>query len=488
MKKNDLFQVEIEDMSAEGLGVGHVDGMTFFIKDALVGDVVEALVMKLKKHYGYGRLRRVLQPSVYRVEPRCPLERLCGGCQLQALSYPKQLELKQQLVRENLQRIGGFSRSLLEAVTEPIVGMEDPYRYRNKAQYPVGRDREGNLVMGFYAARSHRIVPVEDCLLGVTENAAVLRVVKEYMETREVMPYDETSGQGLIRHVLIRKGFHTGELMVCLVINGECLPDEERLCEMLAEIPGMKSISLNVNRERTNVILGEKMRLLWGEPTIGDVLYPRKEAPEEADAEQRAKAVKWQKAGKGVSFRISPKSFYQVNPVQTEKLYSLVLEYADLTGEEIIWDLYCGIGTISLFLAGSARRVYGVEVVPEAVEDARENAVLNGIENAVFFQGRAEEVFSAYAKGQLPEAGEAEPVDVVVVDPPRKGCDPLCLETILAMSPKRVVYVSCDPATLARDLRILCEGGYELRRVRPVDQFCQGMHVETVVLMSQVKN
>jgi 23S rRNA (uracil1939-C5)-methyltransferase len=332
----------------------------------------------------------------------------------------------------------------------PIMGMDEPWRYRNKAQFPWGLDKDGKPVAGFYAGRTHAIIGCEDCLLGVEENREVLGRIKTHMERYHLAPYDESTHKGLIRHTLIRKGFQTGELMVCQVINGNQLPHSEELVKSLLEIPGMTSISLNVNKEQTNVILGNKVENLFGPGYITDYIG-------------------------SVQYRISPLSFYQVNPVQTKKLYETALEYAGLTGGETVWDLYCGIGTISLFLAQKAKKVYGVEIVPQAIDDARENARLNGIENAEFFVGKAEEV--------LPEQFEKNQVyaDVIVVDPPRKGCDEKCLETIVKMGPKRVVYVSCDSATLARDLKYLAERGYELDRVRGCDMFPWTTHVETVV-------
>lgn len=454
MKKNDVFTVAVEDMGMNGEGIGKYQGMTFFIKDAVVGDVIEAAVTKLKKNYGYARLVRILEASPDRVEPRCPVAKVCGGCQMQALSYKKQLEQKQKKVWENLHRIGGFSEELLAEIFEPIVGMEEPFRYRNKAQFPVGSDKNGQVVTGFYAARSHRLVPVDDCLLGVEENAGILKIVRQYMESCGVKPYNEQTGRGLIRHILIRKGFASGEIMVCLIINGNSLPNADLLCARLGAIPGMTSITININQKRTNVILGERTETLWGQGYITDSIGD-------------------------ISFEISPRSFYQVNPVQTQKLYRLVLEYAQLTGEETVWDLYCGIGTISLFLARRAKQVYGVEIVPEAIEDAGRNAANNGISNVHFYVGKAETVVPRWMEE------DCRRPDVIVVDPPRKGCDPACLFTMLMAAPKRIVYVSCDPATLARDLKVLSEGGYELEKVRTVDQFCHSTHVETVCLMSR---
>ncbi len=457
MKKNEEFTLKIEDMSVHGEGIGRREGMTFFVKDALIGDLVRVGVTKLKKTYGYARLIEILEPSPDRVEPVCALSRQCGGCQLQALSYEKQLEFKQRLVENDLRRIGGFE----EIPMEPIAGMEDPFHYRNKAQFPIGTDRDGRIITGFYAGRSHRIIPNRDCALGVPVNRQILDIVIGFMERRNIPPYDEASGEGLVRHVLIRYGFATNEILVCLVLNGEELPHAEELIRELTALPGMTGICLNRNTARNNVILGDETRVLWGQDHITDQIGD-------------------------IRFQISPVSFYQVNPVQTEVMYRLAAEYADLTGTETVWDLYCGIGTIALFLARQAGRVYGIEVVPQAVKDARRNAEINGITNTEFLEGRAEEEFLRYCVKEIAEGKEPR-ADVVVVDPPRKGCDEKMLRAILATGPERIVYVSCDPATLARDARILCEGGYRLARVRPVDNFCQTVHVETVCLLDRTE-
>lgn len=455
MQKNDEMILKIEDMGVDGAGIGKADGMTFFVKDAVIGDVVRAKVMKLKKTYGYARLMELLEASPDRVEPKCPYYRQCGGCQIQALSYEKQLEFKERKVRNNLERIGGFS----EIPMEPIVGMEEPYHYRNKAQFPVGTDKDGHIVTGFYAGRTHTIIPNRDCALGLPVNLEILDLVIDFMEKYHVSAYDEKTGKGLVRHVLIRCGFTSKEKMVCLIINGKSLPHSEKLVEALRKIDGMTSISINCNTERTNVILGRKTVVLWGQEYITDQIGE-------------------------ISYEISPVSFYQVNPVQTEKLYGLALEYADLHGEETVWDLYCGIGTISLFLAQKAKQVYGVEIIPQAIENAKRNAVKNGIENAEFFVGKSEEVLPEFYEKEA-AAGRKAHADVIVVDPPRKGCDEKLLETIVKMAPDRVVYVSCDSATLARDLKILCENGYELKRARAVDQFCHTVHTESVCLMER---
>lgn len=491
-KKNQIVTVEITDIGSEGEGIGKADGFALFVKDAVPGDVAEARIVKAKKNYAYARLEKIVKPSPLRAKPRCAYYRQCGGCQLQALSYEEQLRFKQEKIRNNLIRIGGFAPETVDVVTEPIVGMDEPFRYRNKAQYPVGTDRDGRPIAGFYAGRTHSIIANTDCALGPAENRTILEQVLEYMEENRVPAYDEATGRGLVRHILIRKGFASGELMVCLVINlredsgegrqgAEFLPKQDSLIDRLRQIPGMTCISVSINNENTNVIMGREVHTLWGSDAISDTLRARD-----------MNAPGYPHTGRSLIFHISPLSFYQVNPVQTEKLYSLVLEYAELTGKETVWDLYCGIGTISLFLAGGARKVYGVEEVSRAVEDARENALRNGVDNAEFFAGRAEEVlpeFYAAASHRTDREPQAEMLhpDVIVVDPPRKGCDEACLATMLQMRPSRIVYVSCDSATLARDLKILCEGGYELRKVRGVDQFGMTVHVECVVLMSRTE-
>ena len=454
MEKNQEFTVSIEDMSEDGAGIGKLDGYIWFIKDAVIGDVVRARAMKMKKNYGFARLMEILTPSEARVEPKCPVARQCGGCQLQAMSYEEQLKFKKRKVKNHLLRIGKFKENEIHML--PIMGMKEPWRYRNKAQFPFGLDKNGNIVAGFYAGRTHDIIECEDCLLGVEENKDILGIIKGFMRVHGIRPYDETTHKGLVRHALIRKGFHSGEIMVCLVINGKDIPAKEQLVEELCQVKGMTSISYSINQEKTNVIMGKEIVNLYGPGYITDNIG-------------------------NVTYQISPLSFYQVNPVQTEKLYGTALEYAGLTGNETVWDLYCGIGTISLFLAQNAKKVYGVEIVPQAIEDARRNAALNNITNAEFFTGKAEEV--------LPEQYEKNKVyaDVIVVDPPRKGCDQVCLDTILKMAPKRVVYVSCDSSTLARDLRYLADGGYEVEKVRCCDMFGQSCHVETVVLLTQQK-
>lgn len=484
-EKNQILTVEIVDITSEGEGIGKINGYPFFIKDTVIGDQAEIRVTRVKKNYAYARLEKVLTPSPFRVDAKCAFHRQCGGCQIQAMSYKRQLEFKESKVRNHLIRIGEFEPELVSRVMEPIVSMDTPFHYRNKAQYPIGRDKEGNPVAGFYAGRTHAIIANTECSLGAEENKEILEIILSYMKTNGVSAYDEVSGKGLIRHVLIRKGFSSGEIMVCVVINagnkktgsgrrskpggsgGEYLPAQKELVRALIRVQGMKSISISINSEKTNVIMGKEIHTIWGKDVIIDTIHVRDVKNNFADS------------GRGITFTISPLSFYQVNPLQTEKLYSLALSYAGLTGKETVWDLYCGIGTISLFLAKDAMQVNGVEIIQQAIDDARKNAVNNGICNAQFFVGKAEEV--------LPEKYEKEGIsaDVIVVDPPRKGCDEACLATMLKMKPDRIVYISCDSATLARDLKILCGGGYELKRVRAVDMFPQTVHVEVACCLQR---
>ena len=466
MQKNELVKVKIEDIGVGGEGIGKVDGYTLFIKDTIIGDVVEAKVMKAKKNYGYARLMNVLTPSKDRVEEVvCPMARKCGGCQIQEMKYPAQLAFKESKVRGNLERIGEVPGELLDQIMHPVVGMDgegmQPFRYRNKAQFPIGTDKDGRVTAGFYAGRTHSIIGNTDCVLGVEVNEEILNCILDFMEEFEIPAYDEVKHKGLVRHVLLRYGFKTDEIMVCLVINGKTIPHCHDLVGRLRQIPGMTSITLSSNTAKTNVIMGDTIRLLWGQEFITDYIGE-------------------------IKYQISPLSFYQVNPVQTEKLYGLALDYAGLTGNETVWDLYCGIGTISLFLAKKAKQVYGVEIIPQAIDDAKNNAKINNITNAEFYVGKAEEVLPEYYKEyEKTHNGETAHADVIVVDPPRKGCEESLLQTIVDMQPEKVVYVSCDSATLARDVKFLRAKGYELKDVTPVDQFPHTVHVETVVLLSK---
>jgi 23S rRNA (uracil1939-C5)-methyltransferase len=466
--KNDVIEVTITDIGNDGEGIGKIDGYTLFIKDAVIGDVVRAKIMKAKKNYAYAHLEEVITPSKHRVVPACNIAKQCGGCQLQFMSYERQLQFKQDKVRNNIVRLGGFDPEEIDSIMEPIIGMDDPFEYRNKAQFPVGTDKNGKIITGFYAGHSHNIIPGTDCKIGVKENKEILETIISYMERNHVSAYDEETGKGLVRHVLIRKGFTSGEIMVCLIINyrgkssssksgvQEYLPNQGELIEKLSAIKGMTSISIDINTEKTNVIMGLEVHTIWGRDTIRDTLC-------------------------GLEFNISPLSFYQVNPVQATKLYDQAIEYAGLTGNETVWDLYCGIGTITLAMSKKAGKVFGVEIIPQAIDDAKQNAVQNGVTNAEFYVGKAEEV--------LPQKYQEEGIyaDVICIDPPRKGCDIAALDTMLKMAPKRIVYVSCDSATLARDLRILCDGGYKLERVRACDMFPMSVHVETVVLLTRTK-
>ena len=456
LKKNQKILLTIEDFTKDGEGLGKYQGFPFFVKDTVIGDQIEASVTKIKKNYGYAHLTRIIQPSSDRITPPCPVARQCGGCKIQQLSYEKQKEFKRYLVAGCMRRIGGFEE--IESLIEAIYAMEEPWHYRNKAQFPIGTDKEGNPVAGFYAGRTHSIIPNTNCLIQAPVNHDILETILKYMRDNGVSAYDEKSNSGLLRHVLTRVGFSTKEIMVCLVLNGrkKQLRNLDQLIGALSKIDGMSSIIVNTNMQRTNRILGRECETIWGKDYIEDYIG-------------------------NIKFQIGPLSFYQVNPKQTAVLYEKALEYADLHGTETVWDMYCGIGTISLFLAQEAKQVYGVEIVKEAIDDARKNAEINDISNVEFFVGKPEEVVPRHL-----ETTGIRP-DVVVVDPPRKGCDRELLYSILEMSPERIVYVSCDPATLARDCKILCESDYVLTRLAVVDQFGHSTHVECVCSLNRVE-
>ena len=516
-QKNDRAVITIEDIGSGGEGIGFlkisgespdtgadlreadsaglnkqeagkktgIKGFAIFVKDAVPGDTIEVTVTKVTTRYAYGHLDRILEPSPSRVEPRCPIAKTCGGCQIQALDYAKQLAFKQKKVRENLIRIGSFAPEEIDAVLHPIVGMEEPWHYRNKEQVPVQQGKYGP-VTGFYASHSHTVIPMTDCLIGSPKNKQILETVLSWMQAYNVPAYDEETGKGLIRHILIRDGIYSGQVMVCVIANDYRLPFEKELVEALRCLEGVSSIVLNTNTERTNVITGRALRTLWGANDIVDTLHIHEVIQKQVNGDTYTSkdsniqnGTVFKKTEESVTFGISPLSFYQVNPRQTEKLYSLALTCAGLTGNETVWDLYCGVGTISLFMARHAKQVYGVEIIPEAIENARMNAERNGIENAKFYVGKAEEVLPDYVEN-LKAQGKDPQIDVICVDPPRKGCDEVCIQTMLEIAPKRIVYVSCDPATLARDLKKLAEGGYRLDYVQPVDQFAHTVHVETV--------
>lgn len=470
MKKNETIELSITDMGVNGEGIGKTDGYTFFVKNAVIGDTVSAVITKMKKGYGYAKMLKVLNASPDRVDPPCPEAARCGGCQIMELAYPAQLTFKEQKVRNNLERLGGLDLSSFAFL--PIIGMDEesvPLHYRNKMQYPFGRNADGRIVTGFYAGRTHYLIETDNCPVALPGDEKIRQAVCAFAERNGLSVYDEESGKGLLRHLLIRRGSATGQVMVCLVINGDDLGSMETEQAFVAAMketdPAICSICLNSNQEKTNVILGKTLRCLCGEPYIEEEITC---------------------GGGTLRFCISPLSFFQVNTKQTEKLYGTALSFADLKGDETVWDLYCGTGTISLFVAGAAKKVIGVEVIPAAIEDAKENAGRNGIRNADFLCGRSEELF--------PEAvrQKNEPADVVILDPPRKGCDAKLLEAIRKVAPGKIVYVSCDSATLARDLKILTgaddrEGAiYNIEKVQPVDMFPNTVHVETVVLMSRV--
>ena len=579
-KKNDLVVLEITDLTEEGQGVGKCDGLVFFVKDSVMGDVVEARILKVKKNYAYAKVEKLLEASPYRITPLCPVAGKCGGCQLQHLSYEKELAWKEDRIAQSLIRIAGIPEEEVRKRGEGILGGQTE-RYRNKAQYPVqnGKElhveteqigenstldrkektakncivdgkREGNinsmsvvrkelsgLKMGFYGFHSHRIIETEDCLINSAENPLILNCIKEWAREYKISGYEEETGKGLLRHIFLRKGFATGEILLCLVLNGKSLLHAKELWEKLQGLPlsakevglqrgedvscgmdaqseadgrcgvdtereadihcgvdakseadihcGMDAqseadvhygknrkvpgkivgLSMNINEGSGNAILGKETHCLYGKDSIED------------------------KIGE-LSFSISVPSFYQVNPVQTEKIYGKALEYAALTGEETVWDCYCGIGTISLFLAQKAKQVYGLEIVPEAIENAKKNAEKNGLHNTEFFVGAAEEVLPKWVeekKRELSAKGAdcsiGDMVDVVSLDPPRKGCDEACLSAVLELSPKRIVYVSCDPGSLARDMKYLREGGYVLEKWVGIDNFPRTGHVECVTLL-----
>ena len=546
-KKNDLVVLEITDLTEEGQGVGKCDGLVFFVKGTVMGDLVEARILKVKKNYAYAKVEKLLKASPYRVTPLCPVAGKCGGCQLQHLSYEKELAWKEDRIAQSLIRIAGISEEEVRKRGEGILGGET-VRYRNKAQYPVqnkkgireekalggrvfGEEKRGpeneqtafdSLGIGFYGFHSHRIIEAEDCLINSAENPRILNCIKDWAREYKVSGYEEETGKGLLRHIFLRKGFSTGEILLCLVLNGKNLPHAKELWEKLQRLPlrveagGLQrgaevssrmdaeseadgrcgvdpereadihcgidaqsevdvhceengkiqgrivGLCININEGRGNAVLGRETLCLYGKDSIED------------------------KIGE-LSFSISVPSFYQVNPAQTEKIYGKALEYAALTGEETVWDCYCGIGTISLFLAQKAKQVYGLEIVPEAIENAKKNAEKNGLHNTEFYVGAAEEVLPKWVQEQKREGKDVgNLVDVVSLDPPRKGCDEACLSAVLELSPKRIVYVSCDPGSLARDMKYLGEGGYVLEKWVGIDNFPRTGHVETVALLSKL--
>ena len=448
LTKNCSYEIEITGLTSEGMGVGRHGGVPIFVKGAAPGDVLTAKIIKAKKGYAYGRVESVIKCSGSRAVPVCPVYGKCGGCVLQHMNYDAQLAAKAAKVEDSLRRIGGF----VGMCVDEIIAASGAFRYRNKSVFPVGVDAGGRAVCGLYAAHSHRLVPVEDCHIAHEGVAEVLRAVEGCMAAYGVPVYNEVSHTGLVRHVMVRTAFATGQVMVVLVVNGDSLPRSDEITAKLRKIPSVRSVYLNINRARTNVIFGEQTHLIWGEPYIHEILC-------------------------GVKFAISATSFFQVNPVMTELIYGKALEFAGISPSSVVLDLYCGIGAISLIAARCAARVVGVEVSEAAVADARANAVQNGITGAEFVAGKVEDTL-----GEL-LAGGFQP-DVVILDPPRKGCDPAVIKALLCCGAKRIVYVSCDPATLARDLKLLCESGlYCVAKVVAADAFPQTAHVESIVLL-----
>lgn len=469
VKLGEKYNADVVGLGHDGEGVAKVNGFTLFVRGVLPGEKIVVRVTALRKNYGFGQLLKIVEESTERVDPPCDIYDQCGGCQLQHLSYEGQLEVKRQQVIDALERIGKFEvnggqaerrdgetlvKQAESVVVHPTIGMVHPWHYRNKAQVPFGV-ADGQLISGFYARGSHRIIDTDECLIQHHESDKAMLVVKEIARELGISAYDEREHRGLLRHVVVKHGFATGETMIVLVTNGKDIPKVDEWVGLIREeLPQVVSICHNINMKKTNVIFGDETRVLWGKETISDYIGD-------------------------IQFHISARSFYQVNPAQTEVLYRKAVEYASLTGDEVVIDAYCGIGTISLFMARHAKEVYGVEIVEEAIADAKRNARLNDILNVEFEAGRAEVVMPRWQE-------QGVKADVVVVDPPRKGCERELLDTIVTMQPERVVYVSCNPATLARDLRILADGGYRVEEVQPVDMFPMTGHVECVVSIYHV--
>ena len=448
LSKDKMYVVDIVDIGQGGVGIGKFDGFTVFVDGGLVKDKIKVKITKSKKNYAVGEIVEIIEPSPFRVERKCSKElKDCGGCQIQELDYQEQLNIKTNEVKQVISRIG----KLDDVVVHPALGMEEPFRYRNKAQFPIQKV-DGVPVIGFYKKKSHDIIPTDECIIQHDVNDKIIKIIKTYIRAYKVSIYDEKTHTGVLRHLVTKVGFTTKEVMVVLVANGKKLPYLNELASVLKEnIPGFKTLVLNVNREKTNVILGNENRVIYGDGKINDNIGD-------------------------LVFEISPLSFFQVNPLQTEVLYNKALEYANLGENDTVFDIYCGIGTISLFLAQKAKKVYGIEIVEEAIKDAKRNAEINNLDNVEFYVGKAEEVVPKMYK-------QGKRANVVVVDPPRKGCDEKVLDTIVSMEPDRVVYVSCNPSTLARDLNYLDERGYKCLEVQPVDMFPHSVHIENVALI-----
>lgn len=443
--KNKEYEVTIEDLGSNGEGVGRVDGFTVFVEGGLPMEKIRILIVKVKKSFAFGKIIEILTPSENRVTPICGVAKWCGGCQLQHLSYDGQLEYKRKKTEEALKRIGKVEDLAIENIT----GMEEPLYYRNKAQFPVSKNGD-DIKIGFYSKRSHNIIDTDVCYIQHKNNQEIIKTIREFLKEFDVSIYNEVSHKGLLRHIITRVSNTTGEMMVCFVVNGDYMPKSDVIVERLCKFDYISSIVLNVNTRQTNVIMGNKIVNLWGKEFIEDTIDD-------------------------ISFDISPLSFYQVNPIQTEILYKKALDFADVSSEDVVLDLYCGIGTISLIFAKRVKKVFGIEIVPEAIADAKKNSSKNGIENVEFFAGAVEELLDDIAKNQN--------IDVVVVDPPRKGCEVGALESICKIKPKKIIYVSCNPATLARDVEFLSGNGYKVVEGEVVDQFPMSTHCEVVIKM-----
>lgn len=443
MKKNDVAQLEIQRLGGEN-GIAFLEGMTVFVRNALPGERVEARIERVQKNCAFAKTLRVLTPSPERREPVCPYYEKCGGCVCQHMTYEKSLDMKRERVRDALERIGQ-----VQVDVPPVLGMDTPWHYRNKTSLPVGGEC-GSPQIGYYAPRSHRIVDIDACLIAREESDQVVRVVRQWIIKFGIAPYQETTHQGVVRHIMSRVS-REGKVMAVIVSTQRQLPHERELVAMLRSgVEGLLSVCVSVNKRGDNVILGDNYHVLYGESRLRDTLC-------------------------GFEYDLSPLSFFQVNPEQTEKLYRTALEFAQLQGDELVADLYCGAGTISLLLASRAKQVIGIEIVEPAIRDAEENARRNGVKNVTFHAAAAEKLLpDMVGKGLRP--------DVVVLDPPRKGCEESVLQAIIKCAPKRVVYVSCDVATQARDARVLCHGGYQAKKCQSVDMFCHTGHVENVLL------
>ena len=450
--KGEQYEILIEDLTNEGMGVGRINNFAVFVEDGVPQDKLLIKITKVKKSYGHARILKIIESSKIRTKPICEYYKKCGGCHLQHINYEAQLRYKTNKVAKCLSKIGGF-KDLEVAET---IGLEKTIHYRNKAQYPVS-EIDNKAVVGFYEKASHRIVPIKKCLIMPELSEKILIKVENFLNENKIKAYDGEAHKGIVRHVLIKAGFETGEIMVCIVINGKELPESDKLIESLLEIENIKCIAINKNREKTSVILGNKTEIIYGGPFIAEYIGD-------------------------IKFLISVESFFQVNPKGAKILYDTVVEFGNFSKKDVVIDAYSGIGTISLYISKLVKKVYGIEMEEQSIKDACENAKINDVENTEFILGEVEEEIE-----RLYEESE-EKIDVIIVDPPRKGCEQSLLDSIIKISPERVIYVSCDPATLARDLKILSTGGYSIKKVQPVDMFAMSFHVETICLMTRVNS